>query len=164
MTVSRDNLSLSNTVVKPVSRIGRRGGVALVALASFVCSAVGGPVGCQAGQLKNESFGPTAGEVAAVGVGVGAAVVVTVVLVNRAHHTVKGCVFAGKDGPEVRTQDNSKAYALAGVTQNIKVGDLVRFHGSKVKKAKGSTADQTFTVQKISKDYGPCTLNPGAAS
>ncbi len=136
----------------------------MIALASFVCCAVGGPEGCQSSQLKNESFGPTAGEVVGIAAGVGAAVVVTIVLVNRAHHTVKGCVFAGKDGLEVQTQDNMKTYALAGVTENIKAGDLVQFHGSKVKKVKDSTGDQTFTVQKISKDYGPCTLKPGAAA
>jgi hypothetical protein len=57
-----------------------------------------------------------------------------------------------------------KTYALAGVTENIKVGDLVRFHGSKVRKVKDSTGDQTFAVQKISKDFGPCTVKPGAGS
>ena len=170
MTVSRDNLSPSDpshprvTGAKPVAGIPRRAGVALVALASLVCCTVGGPLGCQANQLKNESFGPTAGEVAGIAAGVGAAVVVTIVLVNKAHHSVKGCVFAGKDGLDVQTQDNMKTYALAGVTENIKVGDLVQFHGSKVKKVKDSTAYQTFTVQKIGKDYGPCMVKQGAGS
>jgi hypothetical protein len=95
---------------------------------------------------------------------VGAAVVVTIVLVNKAHHSVKGCVFAGKDGLDVQTQDNMKTYALAGVTENIKVGDLVQFHGSKVKKVKDSTGDQTFAVHKVGKDYGPCMVKQGAGS
>jgi hypothetical protein len=57
-----------------------------------------------------------------------------------------------------------KTYALAGETANIKVGDLVRFHGTMRKKVKGSTGAQTFTVEKISRDYGPCKLNPGQSA
>jgi len=55
-----------------------------------------------------------------------------------------------------------KTYALVGATGDIKVGDLVQFHGTKVRKVKNSTGDQTFAVEKISRDYGPCTLKPGA--
>jgi len=44
------------------------------------------------------------------------------------------------------------------------VGDLVQFHGSKVKKVKGSAGNQTFTVEKIGRDYGPCKLNSGQAA
>jgi hypothetical protein len=123
-----------------------------------------GPTGCTNG-LQNEKigFGPSGGQVAAVAVGVGAVVVGTIVLieVHHSHHTVKGCVFSGQNGIEVQTQGDMKSYALSGDTANIKVGDRFRFHGTKLKKVKGSAGDQTFKVETISKDYGPCKLNTG---
>ena len=34
----------------------------------------------------------------------------------------------------------------------------------KLKKVKGSAGDQTFTVEKISRDCGPCKLNSGPSA
>jgi hypothetical protein len=139
--------------------------VVAIALASLVCSVAVGPTGCTNGtfQSSSGSLGPSGGQITAAAIGVGAVVVGTVVLieVHHSHHTVKGCVFSDQNGLQVQTQDDMKTYALAGDTANIKVGDLVRFHGTKAKKVKGSTGDQTFTVEKISRDYGPCKLNSG---
>ncbi len=135
-----------------------------VTLASLVCCASVGPTACTSGlQPSKLNIGPSGGQIAAVAVGVGAVVVGTVVLieVNHSHHTLKGCVFSGPNGLEVQTQDDAKTYALAGETANLKVGDLVKFHGTKLKKVKGSAGDRTFTVEKISKDYGPCKLSSG---
>jgi hypothetical protein len=135
-----------------------------IVLASLVCCMAIGPTGCTDGlQNKDVSFGPSGGQITAAAIGVGAVVVGTVVLidVHHSHHTVKGCVFSGQNGIEVQTQGGMKTYTLAGETTNIKVGDLVQFHGSKGKKVKDSTGDQTFTVEKISRDYGPCKLNSG---
>jgi hypothetical protein len=159
MTVSRNIPEPSSCEGKPAPRRRKAGGIALMALASFVCCAAGDPDACQTTRI-----GPSNGEIAGIAVGVGAAVVVTVVLVNKAHHSMKGCVFAGQNGIEVRTEGDKKAYALSGVTENIKVGDLVQFHGSKVKKVKDSSGDQTFTVEKISKDFGPCAVTPSPAA
>jgi hypothetical protein len=59
-----------------------------------------------------------------------------------------------------------KTYALTGNTAGINAGDLVRLHGTKLKQVKGSAGDRTFTVERISRDYGPCKLSsaPPAAS
>jgi hypothetical protein len=105
---------------------------------------------------------PSGPEVTAAAVGIGA-VVATVVLieVHHSHHTMKGCVFSDQNGLQIHTEGDTKTYALGGETANIKVGDLVRFHGTRVKKVKGSAGYQTFTVEKISRDYGPCMLNSG---
>jgi hypothetical protein len=136
-----------------------------IALASLVCCVSVGSTGCTNGlNNKNFSFGPSVGQITAAAIGIGAAVAVTTVVlieVHRSHHTVKGCVSSGQNGLQVQTQDDMKTYALAGNTANIKVGDLVRFHGTKAKKVKGSAGDRTFTVEKISKDYGPCKLISG---
>jgi hypothetical protein len=95
-----------------------------------------------------------------------AAVVVATTLgvtyaVENHRHTLQGCVFSGPSGLGLRTSD-SKIYALEGEAAKIKVGDRVKFHGSKLKKTKDSTGDQVFVVEKLSKDYGPCPVNAAA--
>jgi hypothetical protein len=140
---------------------GRALAVAAIAVISLLCSGAAGPVQCQEKQI-----GPSTGEVVGTIAGVGAVVVGTVVLieVQHSHHTVKGCVFAGPQGLEVQTQNDLRTYVLDGDTASVKTGDLVRFHGSKVKKVKDSTGDQTFTVEKISRDYGPCHAAPNTSA
>ena len=164
MTIDREILRPSHADSKPSAGGRRTQKMVAIALASLVCCAAG-PTGCT-DSLKNDKigFGPSGGQVAAAAIGVGAAVVVTVVLINHSHHTMKGCVSSGQNGLQVQTQGNMKTYALAGDTANIKVGDLVRFHGTKVKKVKDSAGDRTFTVEKISRDYGPCKLNTGQSA
>jgi hypothetical protein len=136
-----------------------------IALASLVCCAAVGPSGCAVGPLQSSSgrLGPSGGEVAAAAIGVGVVVVGTVVLieVHHSHHTLKGCVFSGQNGLQVQTQGDMQTYALVGETANIKVGDLVKFHGTKVKKLKDSASVRTFTVEKIGRDYGPCKVSSG---
>ena len=164
MKISREILRPSHSDSTPST--GRRQTEKMVAfvLASLVCCVAVGPTGCTNGlQNKDVSFGPSRAEVTAAAIGVGAVVVGTVVLieVHHSHHTLKGCVSSGQNGLQVQTQGGMKTYALAGETADIKVGDLVQFHGTKGKKVKDSAGDQTFTVEKISRDYGPCMLNSG---
>jgi hypothetical protein len=71
---------------------------------------------------------------------------------------VKGCVSAGPSGLLVHNESDNENYALVGITANTKVGDRVRLHGSKDKKTKDSAVDRTFVVEKITRDYGPCTV------
>jgi hypothetical protein len=137
-----------------------------IALASLVCCVSVGPTACTngVGQSSSGSLGPTRTEITAAAIGISAAAAVTVVAiveVHRSHHTVKGCVSSGPNGFQVQTQDDSKTYALAGDTANIKAGELVRFHGTKEKKVKGGTGNRTFTVERVSRDYGPCKVNSG---
>jgi len=162
MTISREIPRPSHSDSRPSAGRRRTKKIVAVAMASLVCCVAVGPTGCTNGlQNQNVSFGPSGAQVTAAAIGVGAAVVVTVVLVNHSHHTMKGCVSSGQNGLQIQIQDDMKTYALAGDTANIKVGDLVRFHGTKEKKVKGSSGYQTFTVEKISRDYGPCMLNSG---
>ena len=165
MTIDREILRPSHSDSRPSAGRRRTEKMVAIALASLVCCVAVGPTGCTNGPLQSSSgsLGPSGAQVTAAAIGVGAVVVGTVVLieVHHSHHTVKGCVFSGQNGLQVQTQGDVKTYALAGDTANIKVGDLVRFHGTRVKKVKGSAGDQTFTVEKISRDYGPCMLNSG---
>ena len=165
MTIDREILRPSHPDSGPSAGRRRTKEMVAIALASLVCCVAVGPTGCTNGGLQSSSgrIGPSGAEVTAAAIGVGAVVVGTVVLieVHHSHHTVKGCVFSDQNGLQVQTQGDVKTYTLAGETANIKVGDLVRFHGTRLKKVKGSAADQTFTVEKISKDYGPCKLYSG---
>jgi hypothetical protein len=108
------------------------------------------------------SLGPSGAEVAGVIVGVGALIGVGVAVeVNHSHHIVKGCASTGPDGLELQT--GARTYLLSGATADIKPGDMVRVHGSRVKQSKHSTANQTFFVEKLNKDYGPCKSSPKPA-
>jgi hypothetical protein len=128
-----------------------------VAISSLLLCGATSPTGCNSSSsLPNL---PSEGEVIGVAVGAVAVIVVgTVVLVevNKSHHNLKGCVTAGPDGLTLHTEGNSKVYALTGVPENVKVGDVIQVHGSKSKGQKDSAGDQDFAVEKMSRDYGPC--------
>jgi hypothetical protein len=132
----------------------RNGIVCLGALGVLLTCGSTAPPAC------NEKIGPSDGEVIGGIIGVAAVIVVgTVVLVevsNKSHHTIKGCVTAGPDGLTLHTDGNGKTYALTGVTANVKLGDVIKVHGSRQKGQKDTAGDQDFRVEKMSRDYGPC--------
>jgi len=164
MKVSPEILRLSHSDSTSPAGTRRTKKMVAIGLASLVCCATFGSTGCTNGlNDTNFNFGPSKAQVTAAAIGVGAVVVGTVVLihVHHSHHTVKGCVFSDQNGLEVQSQGDMKNYALTGETASVKVGELVRFHGSKIRKVKGSTGNQTFTVERITRDYGPCKVNSG---
>jgi hypothetical protein len=132
----------------------------IVSMTLLTCLLLSGATAPQTCNTSNESIGPSKGEVIGVAVAVvGVVAIGTVVLVevHKSHHTIKGCVLAGPSGLQVQDTSNQKIYDVTGVTANVKVGDQVRLHGNKEKKAKGATT-QTFTIEKLNKDYGPCKV------
>jgi hypothetical protein len=148
---------------KPLSTSRRLSVAAFAALAVLFCSgATSSPTGCQ----SSGSIGPSNAEVAGAAVGIGAVIAVAIIVpvkISHSHHILKGCVFAGPDGIKLQTSDN-KTYTLEGDAANIKAGDMIKFHGSKVKKTKDSAGDQVFRVQKLTRDYGPCHATQMAAT
>ena len=131
------------------SRANRRQRITAVAV--FVALVCSGATSCTRTQVALSSAA-----IAAVVVGTTVGVTYAV---KHHHHTLQGCVFSDASGLKLRTSD-AKVYTLKGDAASIKVGDSVKFHGSKVKKAKrDATGDQVFVVQKLSKDYGPCPAN-----
>jgi hypothetical protein len=101
-------------------------------------------------------IGPSGAAVAGAAVGVGAVVTLGVVLaVNHSHHVMSGCVVSGADGLKLQTSD-SKTYDLEGATGDLKAGNRVKIHGSKIKKTRGVTGPDVFKVEKLNKDYGAC--------
>ena len=146
----KDHAALDLSVAPEASsRASRR--QRIIAVAVFVALVCSGATSCSRTQVALSS-------VAIAAVVVGTTVGVTYA-VKHSHHTLQGCVFSDANGLKLRTSD-AKVYTLKGDAASIKVGDNVKFHGSKVKKAKGNaTGDQVFVVQKLSKDYGPCPAN-----
>ena len=146
---------------QPLTLFRRTGAISMICLASLCFCGATNPQGCQAQKFN---VGPSKGEVAAALVGTAAVVAIGAVVlveVHKSHHTVKGCVSAGPGRVMVTTLgEKPKTFLLEGDIASVKMGDLVQFHGNKVKRTKDRSADQTFEVQKISKDFGPCVVFP----
>ena len=140
----------------------RRGIICLAALGPLLFCGEISLSGC-ATNPSSFRIGPSRGQVAGAIAGLAAVAVVTTVViveVRKSHHTIKGCVTAGPGGFELRNEGNQKVYALTGVTANVKAGDVIRVHGNKSKKQKDSAGNEDFAVEKMSRDYGPCQVQP----
>lgn len=147
----------SPTTEKRIGLLLRTRLVSTLTLTSVVTCSLLSLDGCKG---QNFNIGPSGGEIA--GIIVGAAVVVggtTAILIheNHSHHRVKGCVSSGSNGLQIQT-DNKQTWLLTGNTPDIQVGDLLKLQGNKVRKPKHSTSEQTFEVEKITKDLGPCKV------
>jgi hypothetical protein len=141
------------------TRLNQRWHIAPVAV--LTCILFSGP---PASPQSGGRIGPSGAAVAGAGIGVGAAVVIVAALaVNHTHHTLTGCAFNGPSGLKLKTSD-SKTYSIDGDAANIKAGDKIKIHGSRVKKAKGASGDPVFKVEKVNKDYGPCHVEVAASS
>lgn len=135
------------------SRVTRRERIiAVAASAALVCSGV---TSC-----TNTQIALSTAALAAVVVGTTVGVTLAV---QRSHHTLQGCIFSGTNGLELHLSD-AKVYTLKGEIADVKVGDRLKVHGSKVKKVKGDSATgQVFVVEKVKQDYGPCPANFAAS-
>lgn len=134
----------------------RRRSITRLIVSSLACALVVGCCGPNDPNCRNVSIGPSGAEVAGVAIGVGAAVTAVVAVeVHHAHHTLKGCVADGPAGMQLQTQGGARSYLLSGNTADIKAGERVRLHGTRVKQ-KGSTTGPTFFVERENKDFGPC--------
>jgi hypothetical protein len=134
-------------VSKRVSR--RQRIVALAASAVLLCPGI---TSCTRTQV-----GLSVAAMATVLVGVTVGITLAV---QHSHHTLQGCIVSGPNGLELRLND-AKVYTLEGELADVKVGDKLKIHGSKLKKVKGASAEgQVFVVEKVNKDYGSCLAGP----
>jgi hypothetical protein len=129
--------------------VHRRKGIACLAALGpiIVCTGIS-ITGCTRGQ----EVGTVVGAAAIV-----AATTVIIIEVNNAHHTLKGCVTGGAGGYELATLGDGKVYALSGATGDLKVGDILKVHGTKHRAGKDASRPRDFAVEKINHDYGPCS-------
>jgi hypothetical protein len=88
----------------------------------------------------------------------------TTLAVDHAHHTLKGCVSTGLNGLQLEKDSNKRTYTLAGKTADVRAGDIVRLHGTRVKKHKDNPGNPEFLVEKVTKDYGPCKVLTASAT
>jgi hypothetical protein len=133
----------------------RPGGIAsFAAFAVLLCSGFNSPTGCD--QQNTSPMKPNGAELGVALAAVGGTVAaVTLIEMQHNKHTIKGCVISTDTGLELRTS-GLNTYRLDGELISIRVGDKVKLHGSKLKKAKGSDGDQVFKVEALKKHYGPC--------
>lgn len=90
------------------------------------------------------------------GIAAAAAIVaVTVYLVVR-KPSITGCTETSGSSLVLRTDGGGATYALTGDIAQLKTGERVRVSGKRSKK------EHSFSVNKLSKDFGAC--QPSAAS
>lgn len=146
--------------------VQRRWGMAVFAtLAAMLCTGATSPSGCDTSNSSG-SIGPSNGEVVGAAIGIGAVIAVAIIVpveINRSHHILTGCVVTSSNGLDLHTSDG-KIYSLEGDAASIKVGDKVKLHGTKIKKAKDSTGPGVFKVEKLNRSYGPCPIAATTAS
>ena len=90
-------------------------------------------------------------------IAVGAAIGVGVYFAFHHASSIRGCAATGPNGLEIANGGDHLTYLLAGITDGVKPGDVVKVKGKK-KSAKGS-ASRTFVVHSFSRDYGPCSVD-----
>jgi hypothetical protein len=106
--------------------------------------------------IAGASDGKTAGVIIAL-VGVGVLIGVGVYFAVHHGHSLKGCASSGPGGMQLLNESDRQSYALAGDVDRIKTGNRVRVSGNKQKPIGGS---RQFVATKLSKDYGPCKIQP----
>ena len=137
------------------SRVGL---TAAICLSLFLLCGASSPEVCTPPPRR----GPSAADIVATGVAVTAGVVIGAVVlveVRNSHHAIKGCVTKGPEGLQVRNDHDGKLYTLVGVTAKTRIGDRVKLHGSKSEQGEPAEGDSTFVVEKVTRDYGPCSLD-----
>jgi hypothetical protein len=77
-------------------------------------------------------------------------------------HMLTGCAVSGAHGLELRNKGDQQTYALAGNLADINPGKRVRISGKKGKHR--GDAPRPYLVEKLQKDYGPCTDVPAASN
>ena len=104
---------------------------------------------------------PTKSDVVWIGVAIGAigaGIGIGIYYAFHHGHHLNGCAVSGASGLELRNRGDDQTYALVGAVNAIKPGERVRVSGKKAKKSAGPAPQ--FVVEQLSKDYGPCPVNP----
>lgn len=143
----------------------RLGITAFAAMTAMLCTGASSPTGCNTSGSTGSS-GAYEGYAVGAAIGIGAVIAVAIIVpveVNRSHHVLTGCVVTSANGLDLHTSDG-KVYSLEGDAASIKVGDKVKLHGTKIKKAKDSTGPGVFKVEKLNRSYGPCPIAATTAS
>lgn len=104
---------------------------------------------------KAQGIPPSGGQAAgifAILIAVPVAVGIGVYYAVRAPHNIQGCI-ADKSGSLELVDDKGREYLLSGETAAIKPNQRVGLSG---KPGKDATKRRTFSVKKVSRNYGAC--------
>jgi hypothetical protein len=99
--------------------------------------------------------GKQAAGIFAVLIGVGVGVGVGVYYLVRAPHNITGCVSNDADGLQLSDDKSTNRYLLEGDSASVTPGQRVKVNG---KPGKDSKKRRTFSIHKVSRNYGACTL------
>jgi hypothetical protein len=111
--------------------------------------------------LFTGSIGPSTGEIVGALVGiaaVGAGIGIGIYFAVKHNHTVTGCAVSTAGGMTLTTESDKHTYSLTGDVAGIKAGNRVRVSGKKAKDK--SSGGSQFFVEKVSKDFGACSVAP----
>ena len=87
----------------------------------------------------------------------GAAIGIGVNYATRHHQSLTDCDSMMLDGLRHESDGDGKFYSLKGALADIKAGDRIRVSGKKQNVVGGA---QSFLVEKPSKDFGACKVQP----
>jgi len=94
--------------------------------------------------------------IGAIGAGIG----IGIFFAFHHGHSLNGCAVSGSSGLQLQNRGDWQSYALTGEVAAIMPGDRVRVSGKKAKKSSGGAQD--FVVEKLTRDYGACKIQPAA--
>ena len=120
-------------------RIGILCSIAMVLLPFSRSEASSYCPGCKAGVI---------GAAIVVGAGIG----VGIYFIHRSHTSLTGCVREAEGGLSATAKDGT-SYQLVNPPSQIKAGERFSLRGHK----STATSGRAFRVDRVSRDYGPCS-------
>lgn len=99
---------------------------------------------------------PSKGTITGAIVGIGAAIVVVVLIATHRHSTITGCVLSSGNGNSITDEKSKTTYNIVNGKSavTLTVGERVKIKGKKKKDASGNSI---FQIVSVEKDYGRCT-------
>jgi|GEM_PF-3199994 len=110
-------------------------------------------------QARADYFSSLAAKVVIGIVAVVAVTTVGIVLAVKREPRITGCVSSTPDGLQLMNEGDHSAYRLIGDVGTVKAGDRVRVAGKKKKPVAPATT-RTFNVDKVTKNFGSCSVAP----
>ena len=144
----------------------RLAAILLLSTAAFAQYGGGGMGGTTTSPTTAGTYGtsgtPSYGHGAAIGAGVGAAVVGAgaIYLITHRASTIVGCTEMADDGLSLRDDKTKRTLTLVPGAADVKLGERVELKG-KIKKS--AAGNQNFLVKKVAKDFGECHTQANGA-
>jgi len=96
-----------------------------------------------------------------IAIGAGAAAGAAILYLALRKASVVGCIAPSSDGLKLMSEKDKNTYALVTTGQNLTTGERVELKGKKVKDHSGR---RSFHVQKVARNFGPCTTESAVSA